>query len=109
MAQALEDDFVRKTYRYLRIGLLFSVLMLGISIVVERVMIECWQTSISGYYYTPVRAVFVSSLVVTGVAMIAIKGQGVEDLMLNIAGMLAPVVAFVPTQNVSEGCWSSPP
>lgn len=109
MAQVVGEDFVRKTYRYLRIGLLVSVLMLGVSIALERLMVACWQTSISGYYYTPVRAVFVSSLVAIGLAMIAIKGQGREDLRLNIAGMLAPVVAFVPTQNVNENCWSSPP
>jgi len=107
--QQLNEDFVRKTYRYLRIGLLVSVLMLGASVVVERLMVDCWQTSISGYYFTPVRAVFVSALVAVGLAMIAIKGQGKEDLMLNIAGMLAPLVAFIPTRNIGLGCWSSPP
>jgi hypothetical protein len=55
--------------------------------------------SISAYYYTPVRGAFVGALVGMGLALIAIKGRegNHEDVLLNLAGMLAPVVAFVPT------------
>ena len=54
--------------------------------------------SISAYYYTPVRGVFVGSLVAVGLGLVAIKGrEGWEDSMLNLAGMLAPLVALVPT------------
>jgi hypothetical protein len=54
--------------------------------------------SISAYYYSPVRAVLVGALAAIGPALIAIAGRpGAEDTLLNLAGMLVPVVAFVPT------------
>lgn len=104
MTAPLPADFVRKTYRYLRLGLIGSAFMLAVSILWEfrEVGYECLQTSVSGYYFTPVRAVFVSVLVAVGAALIVIKGQGVEDFFLNVAGMLAPVVAFVPTVNAAD-------
>ena len=45
------------------------------------------------------RAVFVGTLTAMGVCLIAIKGRDRprEDLMLNLAGMCAPVVALCPT------------
>jgi hypothetical protein len=46
--------------------------------------------------------------VVVGLSLIVIQGKGAEDIWLNIAGMLAPVVAFVPTRNVGD-CWSVEP
>src|SRR5687767_10736268 len=102
----LNADYVRKTYRYLRLGLIGSAVMLGIAVTFEYLKgPSCFQTSISGYYYTPARAVFVGALVAVCVALIVIKGTGWEDFALNVAGMLAPVVAFVPTVNVGE-CWS---
>jgi hypothetical protein len=59
--------------------------------------------SISAYYYTPAQAVFVSALVAIGICMIAIKAPNEwEDVLLNLAGMLAPVVAFVPTPQAGD-------
>jgi hypothetical protein len=97
-----------KSYRYLRIGILGAVLLLATSIVIERTKVDCWQTSISAYYYTPVRAIFVGSMIAVGFALIVIKGKGVEDVFLNFAGMLAPLVAVAPTTDVGR-CWSTPP
>jgi hypothetical protein len=98
-----------KTYRYLRIGIVAVVVLLAASIGYERLQVSCWQTSISAYYYTPVRAVFVGGLVAIGVSLIVIKGSTIaEDTFLNVAGMLAPVVAFVPTANPGT-CWSVRP
>lgn len=98
-----------KTYRYLRIGIVGAVALLAVSILIERADAGCWQTSISAYYYTPVRVIFVGALMAVGLSLIVIKGRtaGV-DICLNFAGMLAPVVAVVPTTNVGE-CWSVPP
>jgi len=56
-----------------------------------------FETSISAYWYTPVRPVFVGALVMIGVALIVIRGTPREDVMLTIAGACALVVAFVPT------------
>ncbi len=89
-----------KTYRYLRIALASLVVLLFASVILEVVATDptCVQGSISAYYYTPVRAVFVGVLVTMGICLIALKGSTeLEDVLLNLAGMLAPGVAFVPT------------
>jgi hypothetical protein len=92
------DRFV-KTYRYLRVGMVGLVVLLGASLM-HQLWVDDWHLlpSISDYYYTPVQAVFVSALVAIGVCMIVLKGNTPwEDTFLNLAGMLSPVVAFVPT------------
>lgn len=99
---------VQKSYRYLRLSIVVVVLSLFASIVVERLHVDCWLPSMSAYYYTPVRAVFVGALVAIGVSLIAIKGRGFEDVFLNLAGVLAPIVAFVPTSPPSRACPSVP-
>ena len=98
-----------KTYRYLRIGMIGAVVLLAASIAVERTKVHCWQTSISAYYYTPVRAIFVGAMIAVGFALIAYKARYMlEDVALNLAGMLAPVVAVAPTMDVGR-CWSVAP
>lgn len=98
-----------KTYRYLRLGMVAMVALLAASVVIERLKVDCWQTSISAYYYTPVRAVFVGSLVAIGLGLIVIKGSTpLEDAALNAAGMFAPVVALAPTSDAGR-CWSVQP
>ena len=97
-----------RSYNYLRLGIVLAVIMLAAAIRYEVVRTPAFcdfQTSISGYYYTPVRAVFVGVLVAIGLSLIVIKGDGLEDLFLNLAGVLAPVVAFVPTVNIGP-CYS---
>jgi hypothetical protein len=89
-----------KTYLYLRVALVALALFLATSLLIELAFGETpWLGSISAYYYTPVRSVFVGTLTAMGVCLIAIKGRDrpPEDLMLNLAGMCAPVVAMVPT------------
>jgi len=91
-----------KTYRYLRLGMLLAVVALGWAMVEERNQprVHCFLGSISTYYYTPVHPVFIGVLVALGVALIVIKGRtAIEDAFLTIAGVLAPIVAFVPTSN----------
>lgn len=92
------DRFL-KTYRYLRAGMIGLVVLLGAALL-HQLVADDWHLlpSISDYYYTPVQAVFVSALVAIGVSMVVLKGNTPwEDTFLNLAGMLAPVVAFVPT------------
>jgi hypothetical protein len=89
-----------KTYLYLRVALVALAAFLAASLAIEIVLGDGpWLGSISAYYYTPVRGVFVGTLVAMGVCLIAIKGRDRprEDLMLNLAGMCAPVVALCPT------------
>jgi hypothetical protein len=98
-----------KTYRYLRISMVGAVVLLGMSILIERSEVDCWQTSVSAYYYTPVRAIFVGVLMAIGLCLIVIKGSTAwEDATLNAAGMFAPIVAVVPTTDVGR-CWSQSP
>ncbi len=90
----------RKTYRYLRVAVVAMAVLLGVSVGIEIVFGPRGGIldSISAYYYTPVRGVFVGALLAVGLGLVAIKGrEGPEDMMLNLAGMLAPLVALVPT------------
>jgi hypothetical protein len=103
------DQSAITSYRYLRLAIVVVVSSLVASVVIERAHASCWQESISAYYYTPVHAMFVGTLVAIGVCLIAVKGRdGWEDTLLNVAGMLAPVVAFVPTGEPTQSCSSTP-
>jgi hypothetical protein len=101
-----------RTYRYLRLSLVGLVLLLLGSVFLERftgVAANQRLGSISAYYYTPSRSVFVGALVAIGISLAAIVGRrGFEDSALNIAGMLAPVVAFVPTPRGAGGAPCDP-
>jgi hypothetical protein len=104
----MADDAI-KTYQYLRIAMIGVVVLLATSVFLERAEVDCWQTSISAYYYTPVRAILVGGLMAIGLCLIVIKGSTAwEDSFLNFAGMLAPIVAVVPTSTAGT-CWSIEP
>src|SRR4051794_1941377 len=99
-----------KTYRYLRLAMVTVSFTLLCAVAIEhlRTQPSCWQTSISAYYYTPAQSIFVGGLITIGVCMIALKASTEwEDITLNIGGMLAPVVAVVPTPGAGS-CWSVP-
>ena len=98
------------TYRYLRVALVALVVLLFSAVALEwwRTGRSCLQPSISAYVHTPVQSVFVGVLVAMGVGLIALQGSTrTEALLLNVAGMLAPGVAFVPTSDVGT-CRSAP-
>jgi hypothetical protein len=98
-------EYVASSYRYLRLGMVILVVTLGVSIVIERAKASCWQGSISAYYYTPVHSLFVGALVAIGVTLVAMRGKdSLEDLFFNVAGVLAPIVALVPTSRPSVVC-----
>ncbi|MEV5966893.1 hypothetical protein AB0L70_34305 [Kribbella sp. NPDC051952] len=97
-----------RTYRNVRLAMIAVLVLLAVSVLIERFRTDprCWQGSISAYYYTPARAIFVCSVLAVGVCMIVLKGSTKpEDVLLNIGGMFAPVVALVPTPG--EGSCSS--
>lgn len=92
---------VLSTYRYLRVGMVLLVLLLAAAVTLQVFSPDpdCWQRSVSAYYYTPARAVFVASLCAIGACLIVYRGNtDGEDIALNASGLLAFVVAFVPTQ-----------
>ena len=89
-----------KTYRYLRLSLVGLVVLLFAALAIEWLAVgrQCVQPTISAYWHTPVRPVLVGVLVTMGICLIALKGNDeAEDVLLNLAGILAPGVAFVPT------------
>ena len=108
-----DEHDVLKSYRYLRVGMIGTVILLFAAVLREYADADCWQTSISAYYYTPAGEVFVGSMLAVGFALLVIKGRGAfEDFGLNFAGMMAPIVAFAPTtdfQDRADACWSEEP
>src|SRR3954468_20244083 len=93
-----EQAFAIKTWRYLRLALVALVVGLVVSVTYERTKVDCWPTSLSAYYYTPVHAYFVSALVAMGVCMFCLAGTTpAEDILLNIGGIFAVIVGLVPT------------
>lgn len=89
-----------RTYRNVRLAMIAVLVLLTVSVLFEwsKTNPHCWQHSISAYYYTPAHAVFVCSVLAVGVCMIVLKGSTtLENVLLNIGGMFAPVVALVPT------------
>lgn len=93
-----------RTYAAIRMSMVAVIVGLGLSVALEVRRVDgCVQRSLSAYYYTPVRPVFVGTLIALGVAMIALWGKTpAEDAFLNLAGVLAAVVAFVPTLDANS-------
>ncbi|AQA01306.1 hypothetical protein BVC93_01405 [Mycobacterium sp. MS1601] len=103
-------DLALDTYRYLRGGMVVTVVMLAAAVVGERVSTGCWQASISAYFYTAAHSVFIAALCSIGAQLIVYKGTDTEDALLNTAGVLAFGVAFVPTSDAEvQGCPSDGP
>ncbi len=97
MEDNLEMTAEVTTYRYLRSCLLALLLALTISVGIETIR-GGWQTSISAYYYTPAGPVFVAVLASVGACLVALRGYtDAENVCLKLAGVSAPMVAFVPT------------
>ncbi|MGN6754093.1 MAG: hypothetical protein ACTHJJ_16255 [Intrasporangium sp.] len=89
-----------KTYRYLRVAMIGMVVLLGAALLHEWWVTgwRCLQPSVSAYYYTPVRGALVGALVAVGVCLVVIKGNtDWEDILLNLGGGAAPLIALVPT------------
>jgi hypothetical protein len=97
-ATAHPRDVALDTYRYLRGGMAVMIVVLGAAVIGERLTAGCWQTSISAYYFTTAHSIFIAVLWALGVLFIVYKGScDTEDVLLTLAGMLAFIVAMVPT------------
>jgi hypothetical protein len=86
---------------YLTQRLLIGVLAVLLPVVV---VIANWllgygfQQSVSGYYYTPMRNVFVGTLCAIGVFLLSYDGYDLPDrLITDLAGLCAICVSFFPT------------
>ena len=87
---------LQRTYRNLRVGIAGTVVLIGVSVVVTTARVGVLP-SISAYYYTPARNVFVGALVAAAIAMLALSGRGIQRALLDAAALFAPLVALVPT------------
>ena len=87
---------LERTYRYLRIGLAGTVVAIFAAIA-QAATTYGWLTSISDYFYTPARDVFVGSLIAVSLALFALSGRGTERALLDAAALFAPLIALVPT------------
>lgn len=92
----LSSTTTQRTYRYLRLAILGAVLSLGVSLVIVLVQ-DGPVTSLSGLFYTPGRTVFTGALVAVSLALIALSGHSVEQILLDVAALFAPLIAVIPT------------
>lgn len=95
-------DYIVETYFVLRMVIASVAIGLPVALLVWAAVDPDlpMMGSISAYYYTPARSLFVGTLVAIGVALVAYRGYTrVSNLLLNGAGVLAVVVALFPTED----------
>ena len=95
MSSAVSTSLER-TYRYLRIGIAGTVVAIFVA-VAQAAATYGWLTSVSDYFYTPARNVFVGALIAVSLALFALSGRGAERALLDAAALFAPLIALVPT------------
>lgn len=96
---------VLKTHRYLRLSLVFVVFAILASVLIQTAVVS-WRPlefgwnmlpSISHYFYTPVRTVFVGALIAASLALLSLSGRSRAVTLLDISALFAPLIALVPT------------
>ena len=93
------NSYVEDTYFFLRLSLgIIAILIPLVLWLGGRMMLGIPpQTSISAYYHTDMRDVFVGGLFAVGLALLIYKGFSfTEDWLLNVAGVLIIGVAYFP-------------
>lgn len=97
-------EHILDTYTYLRlgmagVGIIFPLALWWIGLIFDI----SFQASISSYYHTPMRDIFVGSLITIGSFLWFYQGlTKKENFALNCAGILAVVVALTPTAFVEK-------
>jgi hypothetical protein len=92
----LRTTSTERTYRYLRLGIVGVMVLLGVSLGAQ-IAADGPLGSVSAAYYTPARDIFVGSLCAVALALLALSGRSVEQVLLDLAALFAPVIAIVPT------------
>lgn len=96
MAPPALSTSLERTYRYLRIGVAGTVIVIAVA-VLQAAASYGWLTSVSDYFYTPARDAFVGALIAASLALVALSGRGAERALLDAAALFAPLIALVPT------------
>ena len=92
-----EDTSLQRTYRYLRLGIGSTILVIFVAVTVVSIDTHEILPSISQYFYTPARSSFVGALIAASIALFALSGHGRQRVLLNAAAIFAPLIALVST------------
>ena len=95
-ALAAGSTSVQRTYRYLRIAIAGTVVVIFAAMAVAAIEVG-WLATESDYFYTPARNAFVGALIAAALALVALSGRGAERALLDAAALFAPLIAVVPT------------
>lgn len=87
-----------ETYRHLRLVMVAAAPAILVAIATVWNAGYAGLPSISHYYYTPARIVFVGALVTAAAALLALSGRGAQRGWLDLAALFAPLIALVPTR-----------
>jgi hypothetical protein len=94
-------EILKKTYLFLRFGLVGTGIAIFLAVVFTPSGYlpdgEATLPSISHYYYTPARIVFTGALCAAALALVVISGKGVQSYLLDLAALMAPLIAIIPT------------
>lgn len=94
----------QKTHRYLRLSLVLIVFALILGVVLQSIVVS-WEPlvfgwnplpSISHAFYTPVRDIFVGTLIAASVALLALSGRSRATTLLDVCAVFAPLIAIAP-------------
>src|SRR5689334_24995118 len=92
-------------FRDVRVGMVIVTLMVFVAIVFEQLSATCWQFALSAYYYTSAHSILIAALLALGALFIMYKGSNdTEDVLLNLAGVSALMIAMVPQGRPSPLC-----
>ena len=109
LSQGLRHDF-EATYLRLRVGIAAIGVVLPLLLALGAWTFEgaSLQSSMSAYYHTGMRDVFVGALFAIGIALYAYQGfSAAENLVLSVAGVLAVLVALFPTEGGAAPAWTA--
>lgn len=94
------NDHITRTYVNLRVGMAIIALVLPVLLIIGSSISDkvAFQGSISAFYHTGMRNLFVGSLCTVGSFLYLYKGFNErENVALNFAGIFCLGVAFFPT------------
>lgn len=92
-------------YRDVRVGMVILTLMVFLAVVIEQLASTCWQFTLSAYYYTSAHSILIAALLALGALFIMYKGSNdTEDVLLNLAGVSALMIAMVPQGRPAPLC-----
>jgi hypothetical protein len=97
---ASEESTLVHSYLFMRRAIGFIGVGLPLALIVGKLVVDGGGLlgSISGYYYTGVRGVFVGAMCAVGVFLLSYRGYGLlDDIAADIAGVAAIGVAWFPT------------